>query len=316
MSPRILITGAAGFVGQNLNLFLSSLGFLNITLVDKFDHNHKLISLSKTSFLDIKCASHFNVNEYDFDIVIHQGAISSTTEENTQLLYETNINFSNDLASYCNLRGIPFIYASSASVYGESGDRVADARSELLPLNGYAASKLIFDKIIESKYPELKYFGLRYFNVYGPYELHKTSMASPVTKFYLEAANTGTIRLFEEPSTEPSTHHSRDFIFVQDICALVLHLIQRHDDLNSKIFDVGSGEVVSFRQIANLVSSKFSHSIRIVDIPFPEKLREHYQSLTRANVQDMRSIGFDKPMTSITEGVARTIEWLAKNKKI
>ena len=199
------------------------------------------------------------------DLIIHQGAISSTTEKNIQKLYEYNTLFSIELMSKAIQYGIPVKYASTASIYG-------NCYPDNNPLNLYALSKLQVDLWVRNNLDEFKLIqGFRYFNVYGDGEEGKGKQASPISKFKIEAKKFGQINIFEG-----SENYRRDFIWVGDVVNIVIN-----NSRPSGIFDLGTCNALSFKDVANLISRKFGG--KIVESKFPANLQGSYQFLTQSD---------------------------------
>ena len=116
---------------------------------------------------------------------------------------------------------IAFIYASSASVYGD-GKQFAEARENENPINLYAFSKYLFDQLIRQKINESKrqIVGLRYFNVYGPNEAHKGHMASVAYHLHKQLEKGDEVKLFEGSDEYEAGEQRRDFIYVDKITSL------------------------------------------------------------------------------------------------
>jgi ADP-L-glycero-D-manno-heptose 6-epimerase len=241
----IIITGSRGFIGKN---FIKKL------------INEKIIEIDTHNCWDfIK-----NFNQWEkVSMIIHQGAISSTTEKDVKKLYEHNVNYSIMLMEKAIKYSIPIKYASSASVYGNE--------KKFNPLNQYALSKLQVDYWVEDHIDLFSHIqGFRYFNVYGQGEDAKGDQASPVSKFIKQINETGRLKLFKG-----SENFFRDFIYVGDVVDIVLN--NKND---SGIFDLGTSLPVSFQHVAECVSSKYGGSIEIID--FPNHLYNKYQFMTRA----------------------------------
>lgn len=248
-----LVTGASGFIGSNF-----------CTL---FDDNNI-----------IKCDKKDNLHPDDIDSIIekvsciyHLGAISSTTETDTESIVSNNILFSCKLIETCIELNIPLVYASSASVYG-LGSFGFSEKSKTTPLNYYAISKSTVDEIVQQKIidnPSAKIIGLRYFNVYGPGEKEKKNMASPVHKFLQQAKNSGIVKVFKG-----SENFKRDFIHVQDVAQITKQSI----NFPSGIYNVGTGIASSFLDVANKVSDLTGCEIE--EVEFPKHLRGKYQKYT------------------------------------
>jgi len=178
----------------------------------------------------------------------------------------------------CNLAGTHFQYASSASVYGNTAS--FKENGDVSPLNAYAWSKYLFDRHVRSCMKEFKILVqvFRYFNVYGNDEDKKGDQASPVTKFSNQAKNNSNIQVFEN-----SDKYLRDFVCVDDVCKIHEKML---DNKVSGIFNVGTGEPISFQRVAELVAKKYSAQIEI--IPMPEKLQGQYQEYTCADLTELK----------------------------
>lgn len=198
------------------------------------------------------------------DLIIHQGAISSTTETDVEKLFNFNVLFSIKLFEKAIKYGVPVKYASSASIYG-------NAYPAANPLNFYALSKLQVDYWVEDNLERFTHVqGFRYFNVYGENEHHKGGQASPVFKFRNEALARSAINVFRG-----SEDFFRDFVWVNNLVEVVLT-----NNLGSGIYDLGSSKSVSFYEIAILLSEKYN--AQIVEVEFPAKLKNKYQFNTLA----------------------------------
>ena len=198
------------------------------------------------------------------ELIIHQGAISSTVETDLNKIHKYNVDFSIQLFEKAIEHQIPVKYASSASVYGNTSDTIN-------PLNYYAISKVIMDYWVRDHMDEFKLVqGFRYFNVYGEGEDHKNDQASPVHKFSKQIEETGKLKLFEG-----SDKFLRDFVCVEDVVDIVLN-----NDKPSGIYDLGTSNPVSFQHVAECVVKKCGCEIEY--IPFPDHLKNKYQDYTCA----------------------------------
>mgnify|MGYP002632405744 CR=1 FL=1 len=255
---NILITGHKGFIGKNLWLYFRSKG-----------HNVQGWEWGDTpEFLLPK----------DLDLVIHCGAISSTTERNADKLMKQNYEFTTDLIVQCLEKNIDLQYASSASVYGDG--KTFRETDSCYPLNGYAWSKYLIDRFVEeaTQLPlPITIQGFRYFNVYGPHESKKGNQASPVYKFNKQAVVQESVMLFDD-----SEKYLRDFVYVGDVCKV--HEQMMGNDV-SGIFNVGTGRAVSFQKVGDLIAKK--HGVSVNNIPMPDTLRGSYQEFTQANIEKL-----------------------------
>ncbi len=306
----IIVTGGAGFIGCNLIDGLNTRGIDQIWVVDNLVKSEKVRNLAKVKIADYidkndAMTALSNLKNRDIQAIFHQGACSDTMEADGRYMMQNNYEFSKRLLQFALEKQIPFIYASSASVYG-NGD--AGFREDLAcesPLNVYAYSKFLFDQYVRQILPNAtsQIAGLRYFNVYGPHENHKGAMASVVFHFSNQARQTGEIRVFEG-----SENFRRDFIDVEDVVKINLHL---YDNPQKKgIFNCGTGNAESFMKIAEIVKNRMPGS-KIVNMPFPEKLKGKYQAFTQADICHLRqSAGYQAAFTPLESGVARYCDLL------
>ncbi|URJ25436.1 ADP-glyceromanno-heptose 6-epimerase [Candidatus Blochmannia ocreatus (nom. nud.)] len=310
----IIVTGGAGFVGCNLIRALNKIKRKDILVVDNLKNGKKyvnLIGLYITDYIDknyfLKCLltepSYIN----NIDVVFHQGACSSTIEWDGEYMMRNNYQYSKELLSYCIKNHIPFIYASSASVYGKSTDTSLEHKQREKPINIYSYSKFLFDQYVRSILPKVtsQICGLRYFNVYGPYEMHKGNMASIIYRLYTQIKSKKHIKLFCG-----SNDIKRDFVYISDIVDIN---IWAWDTGISGIFDCGTGESQSFELIANIVLDFFDRDLTIKYIPMPSYLCNHYQFFTRANVEQLRIVGYEKKFFDVKNGIFNYLNWLLYN---
>jgi ADP-L-glycero-D-manno-heptose 6-epimerase len=311
----IVVTGAAGFIGSNVVSALNGRGCDDILAVDNLSNGIKYKNLAACRIADYldKAALLESLRRGDFqpdgiEAVYHQGACSSTTEWDGRYMMDNNYQYTKELFHYCQQHKIPFIYASSAAVYGGSGVFKEQADFEV-PLNVYGYSKLQFDRYVRRFLPELRapVVGLRYFNVYGPHEAHKGGMASVAFHHRQQLQNGDTVRLFEGCDGYADGEQRRDFVYVGDIAELNLWFLD-HPEV-SGIFNAGTGRSQTFNDVANAVLAYYRRGT-IHYIPFPEHLKGHYQSFTEADLSALRAAGCELRFKSVEEGVRLYMEWL------
>jgi len=303
----IVVTGGAGFIGSNIVKGLNEAGEEDILVVDNLSNAEKHLNLNSLSIADYIDKDEFlqKLNKFkNVSAIFHQGACSSTTEQDGKYMMSNNYEYSKNLLNYSLENGIDFLYASSASVYGNGDAGFVEKREAEYPLNVYGFSKFAFDNYVRRVLPQVKsqVLGLRYFNVYGPQENHKGRMASVAFHLFHQLQETGKMKLFEG-----SGHFRRDFIHVADTVKINLHF---YESKTSGIFNAGTGKARSFEDIASTLQSLHG-SGEIESIPFPEDLRGKYQEFTEAGLDKLRAAGYSKEFMSLEEGVQQYSEQLS-----
>ncbi len=309
----IIVTGAAGFIGSNLVAGLNARGRRDIIVVDDLEDGRKCRNLADLDFCDYYEYDDFlNRVQADDDFggveaIFHQGACSDTTEWNGRYVMARNFAYSKALHRYCTARGVAFIYASSASVYG-AGPDFTEQRACERPLNMYAFSKFAFDQYVRAQAPHVtsQVAGLRYFNVYGPREQYKDSMASVAWHFSSQIADTGECRLFAGSDGYADGEQRRDFIYVGDCVDVNLWLLDNPDV--SGVFNCGTGRSQTFNEVADAAIAWHGRGQKRY-IDFPEALVGGYQSYTQADMRALRAAGYDGEFASVEQGVKRYLDW-------
>jgi ADP-L-glycero-D-manno-heptose 6-epimerase len=318
----IVVTGAAGFVGSNLIKGLNQRGHSRILAVDNLTRSEKFKNLIDLRFADYLEKGDFieRVRSGSLDkavsAVLHQGACSDTMESDGHYMMENNYRYSVTLFEYCQAHAMPFVYASSASVYG--GGSVFEERLECeAPLNVYGYSKFLFDQYVRARMPVLRSqtVGLRYFNVYGPRETHKGRMASVAYHFFQQFERESRVRLFEGSDGYGPGEQRRDFVFVDDVVKVNLFFLD-HPSVNG-VYNVGTGRAQSFNEMAvavvNRVRERRAQASLPIEqmlregiieyIPFPDQLKGKYQSYTQADLTQLRKAGYVEAFSGVSQGV-------------
>jgi ADP-L-glycero-D-manno-heptose 6-epimerase len=297
----IVVTGGAGFIGSNIVKGLNEAGEEDIIVVDNLSNAEKHLNLNSLSIADYIDKDEFlqKLNKFqNVRTIFHQGACSSTTEKDGKYMMSNNYEYSKTLFNYCLENSIDFLYASSASVYGNGKAGFVEKREAEYPLNVYGFSKFAFDNYVRRVLPQVKsqVLGLRYFNVYGPQENHKGRMASVAFHLFNQLQETGKMKLFEG-----SRSFRRDFIHVADTVKINLHF---YESKTSGIFNAGTGKARSFEDIATTLQNLHG-SGEIESIPFPEDLRGKYQEFTEAGLDKLRAAGYSSELLVLTTQVLR-----------
>lgn len=313
-----IITGGAGFIGSNMVKALNGRGISDILVVDDLKQGEKFRNIADCDIADYQDRLDFLDRlrtgwqpETKIEALIHEGACSATTEWDGKFIMANNYEYPKVLLHWCQSRSIPFIYASSASVYG-MGPVFKEERIHERPLNMYAFSKFQFDQYVRRCWSSLtsQVVGLRYFNVYGPREQHKGAMASVAFHLHKQLLTDGRTRLFVGTDGYGNGEQLRDFIHVDDTVAVKLWLLD--NPAVSGIFNVGTGRAQSFNEVAQAVIAHHEQGT-IEYIPFPEHLKGCYQSYTQADISALRQAGYHADFLPVEAGVSRYLTWLAKH---
>jgi ADP-L-glycero-D-manno-heptose 6-epimerase len=216
-------------------------------------------------------------------------------------MMHNNYDYSKELLHYCLDRRIQFIYASSAAVYGNHTTFTENLANEK-PINVYGYSKFLFDQYVRRLLPEAQsqVVGLRYFNVYGPREQHKAGMASVAFHLNNQLKDNGIVKLFAGCDGYKDGEQERDFVYVKDVVDVNFWFLDNPEV--SGIFNCGTGRCEPFNNVAKGVL-EFHKQGELQYIPFPEKLKGHYQSYTKADLTALRTAGYENEFKTVKQGV-------------
>ena len=335
---RIVVTGAAGFIGSNLVKGLNARGITDIIAVDELTQGDKFRNLADLQISDYVDASVFYDNFAEgyygqIEAVFHEGACSDTMETDGKYMMANNYTLSCQLFQACQKRGARLLYASSAATYGGSDTFREDPAFEL-PLNVYGYSKLLFDqrmrrdcgvnfeRTLAGRTHQV--VGFRYFNVYGPREQHKGRMASVAFHQFNQFKAEGKVKLFGEYGGYTPGGQMRDFVFIDDVVAVNLWFFDHPG--KSGIFNLGTGRAQPFNDVASSVVNtlrtlrgeaalplpSIAEQGLLEYVAFPDALRGKYQCFTQADLTALRATGCDHVFSDVQTGVEKYVRWLAK----
>jgi ADP-L-glycero-D-manno-heptose 6-epimerase len=319
MTRRIVfVTGGAGFIGSNIVAKLAEDRSLDVVVCDRLHQADagKWRNIAKHPIGDfVAPEAMFDWLEKrwrDVELVVHMAAVSSTTEPDADKIIHSNFTLSRDLFRWCADHQRRLVYASSAATYGagEHGfadDDSFDALAALRPLNTYGWSKALFDLFAARQaardYAPPQWVGLKFFNVYGPNEEHKQSMKSVASQIWPKVREGHAVQLFKSYRKDvPDGGQTRDFVYVRDAADVVAWLHQ-NPQVNG-VYNLGSGQARTFEDMAKAVFAAAGLPPQIEYTPMPPAIRDKYQYFTEARMDRLFAAGYDKPMTSLEDGIA------------
>ncbi len=315
---KVLLTGGAGFIGSCLLWKLNSEGIDDITVVDHLGCSEKWKNLAGRNFQDymekgalLDCLESGKLKKA-FDVIIHLGACTSTTELDASYLIENNYVYSLKLAKFALAEKAVFLYASSAATYGagEKGYSDEDRNTPgLKPLNMYGYSKHLFDLwLIRNRLAD-KVTGFKFFNVFGPNEYHKGEMRSVIAKIFFSLAAGGTMKLFKSYRPEYADgEQKRDFVYVKDAVEVMYYFI-RHPEAKG-IFNLGTGTARSWNDLARALFAAMKIDPGIEYIDMPAGLREKYQYFTEADLRKLRNAGCSHTFRTLESSIGDYVGYL------
>ncbi|GAB3649247.1 ADP-glyceromanno-heptose 6-epimerase [Ramlibacter alkalitolerans] len=329
---RVVVTGAAGFIGSNIVKGLNARGIDDIVAVDDLTQGDKFRNLADLQIADYVDAADFYAlfaqgGFGKVEAVFHEGACSDTMEQDGKYMMANNYGVSCSLFASCQQRGARLLYASSAAVYGGS-DTFRETPEFERPLNVYGYSKLLFDQRMrrecgnDFRSASHQVVGFRYFNVYGPREQHKGRMASVAFHQFNQLREQGKVKLFGEYGGYGPGEQTRDFVFVDDVVAVNLWFFDHPE--KSGIFNLGTGRAQPFNDVALAVLDALhpggvQDAATAVDlglleyIPFPDALRGKYQCYTQADLSALRQAGCDHAFADVATGVGQYMRELQRH---
>jgi ADP-L-glycero-D-manno-heptose 6-epimerase len=315
----LLVTGGAGFIGSNVVAALNDAGRADVVVCDVLGHDGKWRNLAKRQLADIVPPAELPdwLKGRRLDAIIHLGAISETTATDGDLVIETNFRLSMRLLDWCTAHATPFIYASSASTYGDGeqgfrDDQSMSALKALRPMNLYGWSKHLFDMAVAEraakgeKLPP-QWAGLKFFNVFGPNEYHKGTMMSVLARRFEDIRTGRPVQLFKSHRDGIADgDQRRDFIYVDDVVRVMTWLLSTPSV--SGIFNVGTGKARSFRDMMLSAYAALGTVPNVRYVDMPEEIRGSYQYFTQSDGDRLQRAGYNGGFTALEEAVGTYVK--------
>jgi UDP-N-acetylglucosamine 4-epimerase len=286
-----LITGAAGFIGSNIAIFLINHG-QRVVGVDNFITGSKknLKYFSKNQIKNFKFYEGDITNKNlcdnvckNVEVVLHQAALGSVPRsiENPLKTNLHNVNGFLNILFYSKKHNIKkFVYASSSSVYGDSvllPKKEANLGNILSP---YAATKR-FNEIYSDIFKKVYNFdtvGLRYFNVFGKNQNPKGAYAAVIPKWLDAIENNKDINIYGDGNT------TRDFCYIKNVVsANILASLQEKKKIKNKVYNISCGSKISlnnlFKEMLKIYSiNGFNYKKKLTYLPFRSGDIRHSQA--------------------------------------
>ena len=259
---KILITGTDGFIGKNL--------------LNELKDKNEILEINEDIFLTDNWIDtlYTHLNLFNPEVVFHVGACSDTLEQNVNYMMLVNYLFTQKLSDWCKKSNCKIIYSSSAANYGVNG---------INPSNLYGWSKFVGEQYVVQNGG----IALRYFNVYGPLEDRKGRMASVAYQMLQKQKEGQEIKLFPNKP-------QRDFVYVKDVVSANIHALENYEELNSKWYEVGSGDARTFEDVLEILNIQYTYHSE-EDIP------KGYQFFTKSD-KNKWMMGWE-PIFKINKGL-------------
>ncbi|MEZ5987762.1 MAG: ADP-glyceromanno-heptose 6-epimerase [Planctomycetota bacterium] len=311
----ILVTGAAGFIGARLVEALNARGAALVSCDEAsfFATRPEHAGLDFGEVVDRDALFAWLDAGAEVAGCLHMGACADTRVKDRALFDRLNLDYSKELWQRCVARNVPFVYASSASTYGDGTHGYVDDEHlipMLEPMNEYGRSKHLFDLWALGQEQDGNapghWSGFKFFNVYGFGERHKGEMASVVLKAFDQIRARGRVRLFRSHHPDYADgEQTRDFVSVEDVVEVVLFALDK--PIRRGVFNLGTGKGRTFKDLVLATFAALDVPPDIEWVDTPEDIRDQYQYFTQADMARLRGEGYDAPFLELEDGVARYV---------
>lgn len=308
LTPRVLVTGGAGFIGSNLADELIRQG-AKVSIIDN------LVTGARENLDEIEGDFEFfegDINDdqvlsraiADAEIVFHQAALPSVPRsvENPDETHQACVNATFNLLVKAKSNSVRrVIYAASSSAYGDQPTlpKVETMRPD--PLSPYAAAKLMgeyYCRVFSHVYG-LETLSLRYFNVFGPRQNPSSTYSGVISRF-IDA-----LKKDSTPIIYGDGEQTRDFTYIANVVDANIRAAETSEGIG-EVMNVANGERVSLNELLSTLRSITGRSESGVDYQ-PER-RGDVKHSQADNSRAIEWLGYQK-LVGLEEGLKKTIEW-------
>ncbi len=313
---KVVVTGAAGFIGSNLTDSLLELGAEVVGIDNLFNgrtenldeaRKNKNFQFHKGDVRDLS----FLLDMFEeTDFVYHEAAFASVPQsvKMPENCHDVNVNgIMNVLNAARRMDVKKVIFASSSSVYGEIPDLKKNEEMRRVPISPYGAAKLACEAYMYVFYHVygLKTTSLRYFNVYGPRQRDDSPYTGVIAIWFNRARNNQNLIVFGDGE------QSRDFTYVKDV--IQANLLAGEKDVPGEIINIGAGNPISLNDLGRLIlklTDREHLKLEYTD-PRPGDIKHSFADLTKA--QEMLNF---QPKYTQEEGLREYFKWYIEKNNI
>jgi UDP-N-acetylglucosamine/UDP-N-acetyl-alpha-D-glucosaminouronate 4-epimerase len=302
---RVLVTGAAGFIGSHLCRGVAAEGHEVVGLDDLSDGTlDNFVDASEVRFEngDVRDAGAVLAAARGCSAILHHAAMKSVERSVREPRAFDDVNVRGTLNVLEAAREVEarVVFASSSSVYGDQDRFPVTEDMEPRPRSPYAATKLAAEAYCRAWWLSfgVPTISLRYFNVYGPGQDPASEYAAVIPRFIVACLTDG------RPTIHGDGEQSRDFTYIDDVVDANVRAVAPPDHALGRVFNIAGGRPpVSVKRLLTLIA-------RLTGCdpdPLHERAREGDIRRSEADVSAARSaIGYD-PKIDIEEGLRRTV---------
>lgn len=318
---KILITGAAGFIGSNLTEYMLDKGYTVVGLdnyATGFEHNIlPFLTHSNFTFIqgDIRDLDTFVSAAQGVDCILHQAALGSVPRSIKDPLTSNEVNvsgFLNLLEAAKKNKVKRIVYAASSSTYGDSTTLPKVEENIGKPLSPYAVTKYVNELYADifAKTYGMEIIGLRYFNVFGRRQTPNGAYAAVIPKFIGQFLNG------EAPVINGDGNYSRDFTYIDNVLEMNhLAMTTQNTEAVNQVYNTAVGDRITIKQMTETIQSgltDYDPKIQEIDIKFGPT-REGDVPHSQASIEKAKKLLGYQPTHTFKQGLTASLAWYYKN---